>query len=402
MGAEKKLSSKSKNGSTWWYYQLRDNFFDDPNIRRLQRITGDTGVVIFLQMILKSLRSEGYIEREAADLGETFGEELAFDLNRDVEQVEAVLQCAMKLKMLIPDVANTLFYFPCVTDNIKTLTRQGRDNRRKRAEEKAMQQSCGNAQQSCYNNNNNQKQESEKEYSNSNSYILESDDCLFDKSDVERYGETASGSGGEAEAAPGPALSLSEVMELSENGNVGLSEKGAEEYHRISEGSTICPWNGQPSQGHKGLKTMRAWAKRNRAKHPEYFANSGAEAANAKQDPEDKEGKPLPVWDFESSNYCGYSESAYDSMMKIAYDSSDAKFDELKDTGERLARNKGYKCTDERYKELGENYAALNILMKYEKKNPGALSNEEIAAAFDAFDGYENADFENYFRTHRA
>ena len=26
-----------------------------------------------------------------------------------------------------------------------------------------MQQSCGNAQQSCYNNNNNQKQESEKE-----------------------------------------------------------------------------------------------------------------------------------------------------------------------------------------------------------------------------------------------
>ena len=398
MGAEKKLSSKSKNGSTWWYYQLRDNFFDDPNIRRLQRITGDTGVVIFLQMILKSLRSEGYIEREAADLGETFGEELAFDLNRDVEQVEAVLQCAMKLKMLIPDVANTLFYFPCVTDNIKTLTRQGRDNRRKRAEEKAMQQSCGNAQQSCDNNNNNQKQESEKEYSNSNSYILESDDCLFDKSDVERYGETASGSGGEAEAAPGPALSLSEVMELSENGNVGLSEKGAEEYHRATMGGTM--YLGKPID--VPLRAMRGWAKRNRAKHPEYFANSGAEAANTKQDPEDKEGKPLPVWDSDSTNYCEFDDDDIDAIEDIVNDAPQAEFNRLKNNRVKILRNTAKLLNEEQINELGENYAALNILLKYEKKNPGILSNKEIAAAFYRFDGYDLEDFENYFRTHRA
>ena len=398
MGAEKKLSSKSKNGSTWWYYQLRDNFFDDPNIRRLQRITGDTGVVIFLQMILKSLRSEGYIEREAADLGETFGEELAFDLNRDVEQVEAVLQCAMKLKMLIPDVANTLFYFPCVTDNIKTLTRQGRDNRRKRAEEKAMQQSCGNAQQSCDNNNNNQKQESEKEYSNSNSYILESDDCLFDKSDVERYGETASGSGGEAEAAPGPALSLSEVMELSENGNVGLSEKGAEEYHRATMGGTM--YLGKPID--VPLRAMRGWAKRNRAKHPEYFTNPGAEAANAKQDPEDKEGKPLPVWDSESTNYCEFDDDDIDAIEDIVNDAPQAEFNRLKNNRVKILRNTAKLLNEEEINELGENYAALNILLKYEKKNPGILSNKEIAAAFYRFDGYDLEDFENYFRTHRA
>lgn len=401
------MSDKKESGSgaNWWYFQLQSGFFDEPQIRRLQKKYGDAGVVMFLQLCCKSLKDKdtAYISRKRKDLGETFAEELAFDLDREEDDIKNTIDYLIKLGLLIPEVEDALLYIPMVADTVKRLTPSARRMRAKRERDalakKAKASQCdGNLSQSADNNSNNQKQESEKEYSNSNSYILESDDCLFDKSDVERYGETASGSGGEAEAAPGPALSLSEVMELSENGNVGLSEKGAEEYHRATMGGTM--YLGKPID--IPLRAMRGWAKRNRAKHPEYFANPGAEAVNAKQDPEDKEGKPLPVWDFESSNYCEYSESAYDSMMEIVNASADTEFNKLKDIGERLARNKGFKCSDERYEEMGDNYAALNILLKYEKKNPGALSNEEIAAAFDTFEGWDNADFENYFRTHRA
>ena len=396
---------KSNAGKTWYYLQLQSIFFDDPQIRRLRKKFGDSGIVTYLELCCKSMKDHDapYISRKRKDLGETFTEELAFDLDRDEDEIKNTIQYLIKLGLLVPEVENTLLFIPLVAEHMTQLTDSARRMRAKRErdalEKKAQASQCdGNSSQSADNNSNNQKQESEKEYSNSNSYILESDDCLFDKSDVERYGETASGSGGEAEAAPGPALSLSEVMELSENGNVGLSEKGAEEYHRATMGGTM--YLGKPID--IPLRAMRGWAKRNRAKHPEYFANSGAEAANAKQDPEDKEGEPLPVWDSESTNYCGFDNDDIDAIEDIVNDAPPAKFNQLKNDRVKILRNTAKLLDEERINELGENYAALNILLKYEKKNPGILSNEEIAAAFYRFDGYDIEDFENYFRTHRA
>ena len=396
---------KSNAGKTWYYLQLQSIFFDDPQIRRLRKKFGDSGIVTYLELCCKSMKDHDapYISRKRKDLGETFIEELAFDLDRDEDEIKNTIRYLIKLGLLVPEVENTLLFIPLVAEHMTQLTDSARRMRAKRerdalAKEAKASQCDDNSSQSADNNNNNQKQESEKEYSNSNSYILESDDCLFDKSDVERYGETASGSGGEAEAAPGPALSLSEVMELSENGNVGLSEKGAEEYHRVTMGGTM--YLGKPID--IPLRAMRGWAKRNRAKHPEYFANPGAEAVNAKQDPENKEGKPLPVWDSESTNYCGFDDDDIDAIEDIVDDTPPAKFNQLKNNRVKILRNTAKLLNEEEINELGENYAALNILLKYEKKNPGILSNKEIAAAFYRFDGYDLEDFDNYFRTHRA
>ena len=401
------MSDKKESGSgaNWWYFQLQSGFFDGPQIRRLRKKYGDAGVVTFLQLCCKSLKDKdtAYISRKRKDLGETFAEELAFDLDREEDDIKNTIDYLIKLGLLIPEVEDALLYIPMVADTVKRLTPSARRMRAKRERDalakKAQASQCDdNSSQSADNNSNNQKQESEKEYSNSNSYILESDDCLFDKSDVERYGENASGSGGEAEAAPGPALSLSEVMELSENGNVGLSEKGVEEYHRATMGGTM--YLGKPID--IPLRAMRGWAKRNRAKHPEYFANPGAEVANAKQDPEDKEGKPLPVWDSDSTNYCEFDDDDIDAIEDIVNDAPPAEFNRLKNNRVKILRNTAKLLNEEEINELGENYAALNILLKYEKKNPGILSNKEIAAAFYRFDGYDLEDFENYFRTHRA
>jgi hypothetical protein len=166
------MSDKKESGScaNWWYFQLQSGFFEEPQIRRLRKKYGDAGVVMFLQLCCKSLKDKdtAYISRKRKDLGETFAEELAFDLDREEDDIKNTIDYLIKLGLLIPEVEDALLYIPMVADTVKRLTPSARRMRVKRERDalakKAQASQCDdNASQSADNNSNNQKQESEKE-----------------------------------------------------------------------------------------------------------------------------------------------------------------------------------------------------------------------------------------------
>ena len=398
-----------KNGSgemkppKLFYFPFMRGFFASPNIRRLEKKFGSDGVMIYLKLADFSLDSCGCIERVNEDMGESFAEEIAFNIDMGPDTVSDTIKYCIRLGLIVPDVEDKLFHIPYVTDNIKSLTDSAIRMRKKRARDRQKQsegddssQSDGERHKVTESKSNKSKQNTELENSNNYSYSLNSD-ILFDETDVSLYGEGEAVLSGAAEAAADPAaspLSEAELMELSNKHKVFLSDKGISAFSEATHGGTTTYWNDEPSES--PLKIMRAWKKKNKEKHPEYFMDQEEEKASA-ADPEDK---PLPVWDSESPDYCGNTNGDYEAIKNIIKEYPESKYDELYEIGIELARNKD--CNSRHWPAYAEAYAALHILLEHEKKHPGILSNREIAAAFKNYDGYEDDEFYEYFLTHRA
>lgn len=74
----------------YYWLKLKDNFFEQKEIKLLRKIAGgDTFTIIYLKMLLKSLKEDGFIYFES--IGDSFPEELALDLDEDIENVEMTL-----------------------------------------------------------------------------------------------------------------------------------------------------------------------------------------------------------------------------------------------------------------------------------------------------------------------
>lgn len=85
--------TKYKNNSTakrYYWLKLKNDFFDQKEIKLLRKIAGgDTYTIIYLKMLLKSLKDDGKLFYEA--IGDDFAEELALDIDEDVENVQLTL-----------------------------------------------------------------------------------------------------------------------------------------------------------------------------------------------------------------------------------------------------------------------------------------------------------------------
>lgn len=410
--AKQQDNPEKQKAKTLYYFQFFRGFFADPKIRRLEKVFGSEGIVIYLKLADFSLGSEGCIERLNESMGESFTEEIAFNIDMDADAVSKTIKYCIKLGLIIPDVEDQLFHIPYVTENLKQLTSEAIKKRKQRARKKKEQQADdesapddeegdnvhheGDNVPIYKNKNQSHKQNTELENNDNQNYFLNS--CiLFDETDVSLYGEGEAVLSGAAEAAADPAaspLSEAELMELSNKHKVFLSDKGISAFSEATHGGTTTYWNDEPSES--PLKIMRAWKKKNKEKHPEYFTDQEEEKASA-ADPEDK---PLPVWDSESPDYCGNTNGDYEAIKNIIKEYPESKYDELYEIGINLARNKD--CNSRRWPAYAEAYAALHILLEHEKKHPGILSNREIAAAFKNYDGYEDDEFYEYFLTHRA
>ena len=413
--AKLRSSPEKQDAKTLYYFQFFKGFFSDPKIRRLEKRFGSDGIVVYLKLAELSLSSDGCIERHNEEVGESFAEEIAFNIDMDEDLVANTIKFCMKIELIVPDVEDQLFHIPYITENLKTITYEGIKKRRQRARKKMEHQNNGGDSSPSdiegdtvhhkgdnvpiYKNKNQKlKQNIELENNDNQNYSLNSD-ILFDETDVSLYGDSIAATGGAAEAATGTAatpLSESELVDLSEKHKVFLSDKGISAFSKATHGGTTTYWNEEPSES--PLKIMRAWAKKNRTSHPEWFKDQDEEK-EAAADPEDK---PLPVWHYDSPNYCDYTDDDYDSIADIVNEYPEREFDNLKKIGTKLAKNKGADPWIVDFEDKGEGYAARYILLKHEKKYPGILSNEEIAAAFSNFDGYEDEEFYKYFLTHRS
>lgn len=79
----------------FYWIKLRDDFFQQKEIKKLRRIAGgDTYVIVYLKMLLLAAKTEGVLTWTG--LEDNFAEELALDLDEKNEDVEVTLAYLLK------------------------------------------------------------------------------------------------------------------------------------------------------------------------------------------------------------------------------------------------------------------------------------------------------------------
>ncbi|HCM89318.1 MULTISPECIES: phage replisome organizer N-terminal domain-containing protein [Vagococcus] len=103
--AEFKNDTKAKR---YYWLQLKTDFFDQKEIKLLRKIAGgDTYTVIYLKMLLASLKDEGKLYFES--IGDDFAEEISLLIDEEPENVAMTLNF-LETKQLIEVVENDEYY----------------------------------------------------------------------------------------------------------------------------------------------------------------------------------------------------------------------------------------------------------------------------------------------------
>lgn len=78
------------NSKRYYWLKLMKDFFQKKRIKKMRRIAGgDTYVVIYLKLMLLSINNDSIIEYEHVE--ETLYDELAYELDEDVENIKVVI-----------------------------------------------------------------------------------------------------------------------------------------------------------------------------------------------------------------------------------------------------------------------------------------------------------------------
>lgn len=89
----------SDNKKYYWL-KLKRDFFKDKRMKKLRNIAGgDTYTIIYLKMQLLSLQDEGNLYFENVE--DTFEEEIALEIDEDVENVKAVIAFLLRNNLLV-------------------------------------------------------------------------------------------------------------------------------------------------------------------------------------------------------------------------------------------------------------------------------------------------------------
>ena len=79
------------NNKKYFWLKLKDNFFNQKEIKKLRRIAGgDTYTIIYLKLQLLSIKKEGVIEFEGTE--ENLAEQLALEIDEDKDNIEITLR----------------------------------------------------------------------------------------------------------------------------------------------------------------------------------------------------------------------------------------------------------------------------------------------------------------------
>ena len=79
------------NNKKYFWLKLKDNFFNQKEIKKLRKIAGgDTYTIIYLKLQLLSIKKEGVIEFEGTE--ENLAEQLALEIDEDKDNIEITLR----------------------------------------------------------------------------------------------------------------------------------------------------------------------------------------------------------------------------------------------------------------------------------------------------------------------
>lgn len=165
---------KNNNAKRYFWLKLKTDFFDQKEIKLLRKIAGgDTFTIIYLKMLLASLKDDGKLYFEA--IGDNFAEEIALLLDEDTENVAITLNF-LESKNLIEVIERDEYLLSKVPEMVGSESYSAERVRRHR--EKKILQSNGNALQS---NNHVTKRREEIEKSKSRVDNKPSKNALLDR-----------------------------------------------------------------------------------------------------------------------------------------------------------------------------------------------------------------------------
>ena len=83
----------------YFWLKLKNDFFSQKEIKMLRRIAGgDTYTIIYLKMLLKSLKNDGKIYYDG--IADNMIEEIALDIDEDVDNVQITFNFLMNKNLI--------------------------------------------------------------------------------------------------------------------------------------------------------------------------------------------------------------------------------------------------------------------------------------------------------------
>jgi predicted phage replisome organizer len=121
----------------YYWLKLDKDFFRSKRIKKLRKLAGgDTFTIIYLKMQLLSLTTDGCLEYTG--LENSFEEELALDIDEDIENIKITVSYLLKCGLLVEN--DTFEYsMPFVQNSIGSETSVAERVRRHRENQKALQ-----------------------------------------------------------------------------------------------------------------------------------------------------------------------------------------------------------------------------------------------------------------------
>ena len=118
----------------YYWLKLKNDFFNQKIIKKLRKIAGgDTHTIIYLKMQLASIQNNGKLVFEGVE--STFAEELALELDEELENVNVTL-AYLQANKLIEIVEDDEYLLTAVPDVIGSETRDAERKRLSRAKQK--------------------------------------------------------------------------------------------------------------------------------------------------------------------------------------------------------------------------------------------------------------------------
>lgn len=118
----------------YYWLKLNEGFFGQKEIKRLRKIAGgDTYTIIYLKMLLKSLRTNGFLYFEGIE--SDFVSELALDIDEDEDNVEVTVNYLKSKGILVEKNADEYFLTTCdeMVGSEAASTRRSRNSRLNKA-----------------------------------------------------------------------------------------------------------------------------------------------------------------------------------------------------------------------------------------------------------------------------
>jgi len=124
----------------YYWLKLKDDFFNQKEIKRLRRMAGgDTYTIIYLKMLLLSLKNEGKLFFD--NIGDDFVDELSLELDEDVDNTKMTLSY-LQSKGLLEIVSDNKYHLSELPEMIGSESPSAsrvRRHRKNKKEQKALQ-----------------------------------------------------------------------------------------------------------------------------------------------------------------------------------------------------------------------------------------------------------------------